>query len=144
MCTVGRPSDKIQKIWKTKRNRQKIKTYVKFYNFWLALAEISGKTKKIDLHGHSLDEAHKKVELLINRSYEEGVEKIIVITGKGLRSKSGEDPYVSKDLSILKYSVPEFVLNNENLKNKIKNIAKAKIQDGGEGSFYIFLKKFKE
>ena len=102
------------------------------------------KTKKIDLHGHSLDEAHKKVELLINRSYEEGVEKIIVITGKGLRSKSGEDPYVSKDLSILKYSVPEFVINNKNLKNKIKNISKAKIQDGGEGSFYIFLKKFKE
>ena len=99
------------------------------------------KIKRIDLHGYSLDEAHKKIEQLINRFYEEGIEKIIVITGKGLRSRSNKDPYLSKDLSILKYSVPEFIMTNKNLKNKIKNISKAKIQDGGEGAFYIFLKK---
>ena len=99
------------------------------------------KIKKIDLHGHSLDEAHKKIEQLINISYEKGIEKIIVITGKGLRSKSNKDPYLSKDLNTLKYSVPDFIMTNENLKIKIKNISKARIQDGGEGAFYIFLKK---
>jgi len=78
---------------------------------------------------------------LINRSYEKGIEKIVVITGKGLRSKSNKDPYLSKDLNTLKYSVPDFIMANENLKIKIKNISKARIQDGGEGAFYIFLKK---
>ena len=97
--------------------------------------------KKIDLHGCSLSEANKKIERLINQSYEEGIEKIIVVTGIGLRSKNYENPYVSKDLGILKYSVPEFINTNENTKKKIKKITDATIEDGGDGAFYIFLKK---
>ena len=102
------------------------------------------KIRKIDLHGCSLDEANNKIEQLINRSYEENVKKIIVVTGKGLRSKNNKNPYLSRNLSILKYSVPKFITTNENIKNKIKNISEATMQDGGEGAFYIFLKKFKE
>ena len=102
------------------------------------------KTKKIDLHGFSLDEANKKIESLINQYFLEGVEKIVVITGKGLRSKKNKNPYVSKDFSILKNSVPEYINRNLNIKNKIKSISKAEIRDGGEGAFYIFLKKIKE
>ena len=102
------------------------------------------RTRKIDLHGCTLDEANKKIEQLINESYEKGAEKIIVITGKGLRSKNQKNPYISKNLNILKYSVPEFIKTNENTKNKIKNISEAEIKDGGKGAFYIFLKKFKE
>ena len=102
------------------------------------------KIKKVDLHGLSLDQANKKIEILIDKYFIEGVEKIIVITGKGLRSKTIDNPYVSKDLSILKNSVPDYININSKIKNKIKNISKAEINDGGEGAFYIFLKKFRE
>ena len=100
--------------------------------------------KKIDLHGFSLKNANKVIEEFITQSFEGGVNKIIVITGKGLRSKNDENPYISKNLSILKYSVPEFVKSNINLMKLIKNIKEADIEDGGEGAFYIYLKKFKE
>ena len=70
-----------------------------------------------------------------------------MITGKGLRSKNVENPYLSKDLSILKYSVPEFIENNKSLAKFIIEITDARIDDGGSGAFYIYLKnkdKFKE
>ena len=100
--------------------------------------------KKIDLHGFSLENANKVIEEFITQSFEEGVNKIIVITGKGLRSKNDENPYISKNLSILKYSVPEFIKSNVNLMKIIKNINEADIEDGGKGAFYIYLKNFKE
>ena len=102
------------------------------------------KIKKVDLHGLSLDEANKKIEILIDKYFIEGVEKIIIITGKGLRSKVSDNPYVSKNFSTLKNSVPNYINTNSKLKNKIKRISKAEIKDGGEGAFYIFLKKFRE
>ena len=102
------------------------------------------KIRKVDLHGLSLDEANKKIEILIDKYFMEGVEKIIIITGKGLRSKTSNNPYVSKDLSILKNSVPNYINANLKIKSKIKSISKAEIKDGGEGAFYIFLKKFRE
>ena len=100
--------------------------------------------KKIDLHGFSLENANKVIEEFITQSFEEGVNKIIVITGKGLRSKNDENPYISKNLSILKYSVPEFIKSSINLMKIIKNIDEADIEDGGKGAFYIYLKNFKE
>ncbi|MBO6489573.1 MAG: Smr/MutS family protein [Pelagibacteraceae bacterium] len=99
------------------------------------------KIRKVDLHGLSLDEANKKVEILIDKYFMEGVEKIIIITGKGLRSKTSDNPYVSKGLNILKNSVPNYINANSKIKSKIKSISKAEIKDGGEGAFYIFLKK---
>ena len=100
-------------------------------------------TKSIDLHGYTLDEANKFVHEYIEKSYLKNVNKIIVVTGKGLHSRNDQNPYVSKDLSILKYSVPEFIKNNKNLMDKIIEIKPADIKDGGEGAFYIYLKKFK-
>ena len=100
--------------------------------------------KTIDLHGFSLANANKVIEELIVRFSEESVNKIIVITGKGLRSKNTSNPYVSKDLSILRYSVPEFIQSRTNLMKIIKQIKEADIEDGGEGAFYIYLKNFKE
>ena len=105
------------------------------------------KIKKIDLHGYTIEEANKAIEQFIQKCFEESVTKIIVITGKGLRSKNVENPYLSKDLSILKYSVPEFIEKNKNLTQFIIEITDAKIEDGGSGAFYIYLKnknKFKE
>ena len=104
------------------------------------------KIKKIDLHGYTIEEANKAIEQFILKCFDENVTKIIVITGKGLRSKNVENPYLSKDLSILKYSVPEFIENNKNLIKFIIEITDAKIEDGGSGAFYIYLKnknKFK-
>jgi len=102
------------------------------------------KIKKIDLHGYTIEEANKAVEQFIQKCFDENVTKIIVITGKGLRSKNIENPYLSKDLSILKYSVPEFIENNRSLTQFIIETTDAKIEDGGSGAFYIFLKnKFK-
>ena len=101
------------------------------------------KTRSIDLHGYTLDEANKIIENLIIKSFAENINKLIVVTGKGLHSENDKNPYVSKDLSILKYSVPEFILNNKGLMNLIKEISAAPIEDGGEGAFFIFLKKNK-
>ena len=101
----------------------------------------SFKITNIDLHGYTLQDANKKIQQIINKSYEDGVSKIIVVTGKGLHSNIEKDPYVSKDLSILKYSVPEFIENNVDLMKKIIDIKDANIEDGGSGAFYIFLKK---
>ena len=99
------------------------------------------KVKSIDLHGYTLDQANIKVRDFINESYLLGVNKLIVVTGKGLHSENEKNPYVSKDLSILKYSVPEFIVNNDELMKKIYEIKDASIEDGGTGAFYIFLKK---
>ena len=101
------------------------------------------KTRSIDLHGYTLDEANKAIYDFINKSFLENINKLIVVTGKGLHSENEKDPYVSKDLSILKYSVPEFIKNDEELMKIIIEIKEASIEDGGSGSFYIYLKKKK-
>ena len=99
------------------------------------------KIKRIDLHGYTLKEANSSIEKFIDKSYDDGVSKIIVVTGKGLHSNNERDPYVSKDLSILKYSIPEFIKNNVDLMKKIIEIKEAKAKDGGSGAFYVFIKK---
>ena len=98
-------------------------------------------TKKIDLHGFSLENANKTIDEFINKCFSEKVHRIIVITGKGLRSKNESNPYVSKNLSILKYSVPEYIESNKNLMQLIREITDAKIEDGGSGAFYVYLKQ---
>jgi DNA-nicking Smr family endonuclease len=105
--------------------------------------KITFKTRSIDLHGYSLEEANKSIEDFIVKSYQEKINKLIVVTGKGIHSQNERDPYVSKDLSILKYSVPEFISNNKNLMKIIYEMKDAKIEDGGSGAFYVFLKKNK-
>ena len=101
------------------------------------------KVRSIDLHGYTLDDANKTIEDFINKAFSENVNKLVVVTGKGLHSENEKDPYVSKELGILKYSVPEFITNNSSLMNMISEITDAKIEDGGGGAFYIFLKKNK-
>ena len=132
-------SDKDKKDWENFINsKEKIQNKdIKLQN------KKTFKTKSIDLHGYTLDEANRTVENFINKSFSENVNKLIVVTGKGLHSNNEKDPYVSKDLGILKYSVPEFITNNLALMNKINEIKDAKIEDGGEGAFYIYLKKVK-
>ena len=95
----------------------------------------------IDLHGYTLSEANEKIKKVIINSYNSGVKKILVVTGKGLHSQNEKDPYVSKDLSILKYSVPNFIEKNMELKNLITEMKEASLEDGGSGAFYIYLKK---
>ena len=104
---------------------------------------ITFKTRSIDLHGYTLEDANKSIESFIIKSYQNKINKLIVVTGKGIHSQNEKDPYVSKDLSILKYSVPEFISNNKNLMKIIYEMKDAKIEDGGGGAFYIFLKKNK-
>ena len=101
------------------------------------------KVKSIDLHGYTLEQANIAIEKFISKSFEENVSKLIVVTGKGIHSDVEKDPYVSKDLSILKYSVPEFIHNNQNLMKLINDIQDASIEDGGSGAFYIYLRKKK-
>ena len=101
------------------------------------------KVRSIDLHGYTLDEANKTIEDFINKAFSENINKLIIVTGKGIHSENEKDPYVSKDFGILKYSVPEFITNNASLMNMINEITDAKIEDGGAGAFYIFLKRNK-
>ena len=99
--------------------------------------------KKLDLHGFSLDKANEKVRKFIIDSYDAGFKKLLIVTGRGSRSKSYNNPYQSEKLSVLKYSIPEFIKNDENLSNKVSSISKAELKDGGEGAIYIFLKNSK-
>ena len=131
-------SDKDKEDWQTFiSNREKLPNKDKLLKENNSLSLI----KKIDLHGFSLENANKTIDEFISKCFGEKVSRIIVITGKGLRSKNESNPYVSKDLSILKYSVPEFIESNKNLMKMIKEITDAKIEDGGSGAFYIYLKK---
>ncbi len=132
-------SDKDKKDWEnfiSSKEKLPNKDFVKKNKFEF-------KTNSIDLHGLKLDEANRVIEEFIKKSFIENINKLIVITGKGLHSENEKNPYISKDFSILKYSVPEFIKKNKSLMNLIYNIQDAKVEDGGEGAFYIFLKKNK-
>ena len=99
--------------------------------------------RSIDLHGYTLEEANKKISEFLENCYLNKVKKINVITGKGMRSKNLEDPYQSKDLRILKYSVPEYIKNNNELMNKIIKIDFESVNSPSKGNFDIFLKTIK-
>tara|TARA_Y100001936_G_scaffold237200_1_gene267502 strand:- start:995 stop:1408 length:414 start_codon:yes stop_codon:yes gene_type:complete len=94
-----------------------------------------------DLHGFTLEDANKEIEKLISSSYESGVNRLVVVTGKGLHSNNEKDPYKSKEFSILKHSVPEYIRSNQDLMKSIIEIKEATLEDGGSGAFYIYLKK---
>mgnify|MGYP000686663435 CR=1 FL=1 len=126
-------------------NNKKFKTLREFKLWWE-----DSKNKKQDsildnipITYPALLEANKIIEQFINKSYEEKINKLIVVTGKGLHSENEKNPFVSKKLSILKYSVPEFIKNNKKLMKKIIEFKDAEIKDGGSGAFYIYLKKLK-
>ena len=135
-------SDKDKRDWQNFTSSEE-----KVHNKDLSLSQIKidkDLVKTIDLHGFSLENANRTIDEFINRCFKTNVSKITVITGKGLRSNNINNPYVSKNLSILKNSVPEFIKSNTDLMKKIKNIQKAKAEDGGSGAFNILLKKSKE
>ena len=134
-------SDKDKKDWKNFiSNKEKLSNK----DLYLSNNKIEKEIiKTIDLHGFSLENANNVIEEFVIQCFKKNVNKIIVITGKGLRSKSIRNPYASKDLSILKYSVPDFIKLKPNLMKIIKKIEEAKIEDGGGGAFYIYLKNFK-
>jgi len=100
--------------------------------------------KTIDLHGYTLEEANKKIFEYIENCYLNNINKINIITGKGLRSKNLNDPYQSNDLSILKYSVPNFIKNNSELMDKILKIDFDSVNSPVKGNFDIILKKNKK
>ena len=132
-------SDKDKKDWQTFISG-KDKVHNKDFR---PQTENISKSKSIDLHGYTLEQANKAVEKFILEAFENKISKLIIVTGKGIHSDVDKDPYVSKDLSILKYSVPEFINNNKNLMEIINDIQDADIKDGGSGAFYIYLKKNK-
>ena len=132
-------SNKDKKDWKNFLSSKD-----KVYNKDLSLSKKNTNKeliKTIDLHGLSLENANKVVSDFIKKCFYNSINRIIVITGKGLRSNNIDNPYVSKDLSILKYSVPEYIKSNINLMKMIKKIKEADIKDGGSGAFNIYLKK---
>ena len=132
-------SDKDKKDWENfLSNKEKLvskdqENKIKNYN----------KIRTIDLHGQSLDEANNKIKDFILKSFDEGTEKLKIITGKGIHSQNVKDPFVSKKLGILKYSVPDFLNKDVELIYIIKNLSPATIEDGGAGAFYIYLRKKK-
>ena len=132
-------SDKDKKDWE---NFLKSNEKLSDKDFNQKKAKIS-KVKSIDLHGFGLDEANKAIKKFILQSYSEGISKLRIVTGKGLHSQNYKDPYISKNLGILRYSVPEFINNNKDLLDIIASFENANLNDGGEGAFYIILKKHK-
>ena len=102
------------------------------------------KVRKLDLHGFSLSESNKIVKKFVVESFDQGYKKLLIVTGKGLRSKSYDNPYISEKFSVLRYAVPEYINNDESLNNKVRKISIADIKNGGEGAIYIFLKSNKK
>ena len=132
------PTKKDKKDWLDfTSNLKNIEDKDIYLNDKISLPEI---TKKLDLHGCILSEANNKVKNFINKSYEENHKKLLIITGKGSRSKVYKDPYRSNEMNILKNSIPDFIKNDKSLSEKIIKISNAKPEDGGEGALYIFLK----
>ena len=135
---IKKLSNKDKKDWKEFTNSdEKLEIKDLDYNKF----EKNFKKKSIDLHGYTLESANKVINNFINKCYFEGVDNIRVITGKGSRSKNKEDPYLSADLSILKYSVPNYIKNNSELMNKIKEIDFDSVNDTSQGNFDILLRK---
>ena len=135
-------SDKDKRDWK-----KFVKSKEKIFNKDLSKEQNFNQktsTKTIDLHGFTLENANKTVDEFIKKCFSEKIKKLIIITGKGLRSNTQNNPYVSKDLSILKYSVPEFIQSNLDLMKLIKEIKIDGEEGGGSGAFNIYLKTFKE
>ena len=139
---IKKLSDKDKKDWESF-----IKSNDKIYNKDLS-NETNQKrkisTKTIDLHGYSLENANKTINEYIKDCFSQNIKRLIVITWKGLRSNTKNDPYVSKDLSILKHSVTEFIKSNMDLMKLIKEIKSADIEEGGKGALIISLKHSKE
>ena len=131
-------SDKDKKAWEEFINS---KETIQDKDLQSTKKDFSYIEKIIDLHGYSLEEANIKIEKFILSSFEKGVRKINIITGKGSRSKNLDDPYQSKDLSILKYSVPNYIKENKNLMNKILKIDFESVEMSSKGNFDIILKK---
>ena len=135
---IKKLSDKDKKDWqKFLDSKEKLENKDKSYSEKNKIFS----EKVIDLHGYTLDEANKKISDLIEKSYLTGVHKINVITGKGLRSKNLDDPYQSKNLSILKYSVPNYIKNNAELTDKILKIDFDSVNSISKGNFDVILKK---
>jgi len=135
---IKKLSNKDKKDWKefTDSDEKLENKDVNFSKF-----ERKFKKKSIDLHGYTLENANKVISNFINKCYLEGVDNIKVITGKGSRSNNKEDPYLSADLSILKYSVPNYIKNNSELMEKIKELDFDSVNDISQGKFDILLRK---
>ena len=131
-------SDKDKKDWEefTKSNKKIFNKDQQAQN-----QNFSNRNKTIDLHGYTLDEANKEIDKFILSCFEKGVTKINIITGKGSRSKNISDPYQSKNLSILKYSVPNYIKESQNLMDKIFKIDFDAVESLSKGNFEIILKK---
>ena len=132
-------SDKDQRDWNKFVNE---KSHL-FDKDEISSQKVNKKEISIDLHGYTLRDANIAVNNLIVKSYNQNIKKIEVITGKGMRSKVLENPYKSKDLSILKYSVPEYINNNKSLMDKIKKINLEDVNNLNRGSFSIYLRSKK-
>ncbi len=104
------------------------------------IAKDTNRVRKLDLHGFSLLDANKAVKNFIIESFELGCKKILVVTGKGLRSKIDKDPYRSSKMSTLKNSIPEYIKNDTDLAILVNKISTADQKDGGEGAINIYLK----
>ena len=136
---IKKISDQDKKDWKKfLDSKEKLENKDKSYSNSKKIDVFTEKT--IDLHGYTLEEANKKIYDFIENSYLIGINKINIITGKGLRSKNLDDPYQSKNLSILKYSVPNFIKNNSDLMNKILEIDFDAVNSSSKGNFDIILK----
>jgi DNA-nicking Smr family endonuclease len=136
---IKKISDQDKKDWKKfLDSKEKLENKDKSYSNSKKIDVFTEKT--IDLHGYTLEEANKKIYEFIENSYLIGINKINIITGKGLRSKNLDDPYKSKNLSILKYSVPNFIKNNSDLMNKILEIDFDAVNSSSKGNFDIILK----
>jgi len=110
----------------------------------LAENQERNKIRRLDLHGYSLGDANKIVKKFIIEAFDKNYRKLLIVTGKGSRSKSYDNPYISENFTVLKNSIPEYIKNDESLNSIIIKVIQAKKKDGGEGAINIYLKDKKK
>ena len=93
---------------------------------------------RLDLHGLTLERAHPALVSFILRSQAQGLRLVLVITGKGERG--GPHPATSRERGVLRRQVPQW-LHAPALRPAILQVDQAHISHGGEGAYYVYLKK---
>lgn len=97
-----------------------------------------GVERFVDLHGLRKEDAFKRVYNAILAAYESKAKVLKIITGKG---KDQRDEFGELYISI-KSLFPQWLAIPQ-LQTKIRKVTPAIDSDGGEGAFYVYMKKKK-
>ena len=153
-----KPSQKIKttnkksKTTQTQNKQNNNETIIKKSKFVLEKANIK-KTikkglikidKKIDFHGKTLLESEELFSSTVLSCHQKGMRCLLFVTGKGLFKKKGLGEHTSPKLyyGVIRSAFTSWV-NSKKFSKYILSYEKASTHHGGEGAFYVYLRKYR-